>query len=267
MKLTLPPAFGSAYVGELFACTLCINNELPQTTNRMVTSVKVTAEMQTPSHTLALELIPAHDDSVQSGMASDATVQKIVRFDLREEGSHVLSVSLSYSENTISKLENSASSGRVRSFRKLYQFIARPCLSVRTKASDLAFTRGDSNSPLTQPSQYVLEAQLENLADGLITLESLSLDAKAPFQATSLNWDIASLEPQSDRLPTLGPREVYQVAFFMEQQNANSGESELPRRELTKDGRTVLGILGIRWRNAMGDPGTLNTGWLTSKRR
>ena len=27
-SLSLPPAFGSTYVGETFACALCVNNEL-----------------------------------------------------------------------------------------------------------------------------------------------------------------------------------------------------------------------------------------------
>ena len=233
--------------------------------DRTVTSVKIIAEMQTPSQTLPLELIPLHDDTVQPGMASGATLQKIVRFDLREEGNHVLSVSLSYFENTVSKLESSASSGRVRSFRKLYQFVARPCLSVRTKASELP-PAGTNTHGSFQSSRYALEAQLENLADGLVTLEGLTFDAKAPFQATSVNWDIVNPDQDSTQLPTLAPREVYQVAFFIAQRSAKV-DFELPKRELTKDGRTILGILSIRWRSAMGDPGVLNTGWLTSKKR
>ena len=230
--------------------------------------MNIVAEMQTPSQTISLELDPGDSDATRVGMEPGTTMQKAVRFDLREEGNHVLAVSLSYSENTISKVENSASSGRVRTFRKLYQFIARPCLSVRTKASDLhPLEIEDENSQKVKLSRYALEAQLENLTDALITLEGLTFDAHPPFHSSSLNWDVAQPTQESFEPPTLACREVTQVAFFIGEQNIPGATEETPRKELTKDGRTVLGILTIRWRSAMGDPGILSTGWLTSKRK
>ena len=263
----LPPAFGSAYVGETFSCTLCANNELPPNSDRLITSVKMAAEMQTPSQTVVLELSPKEDHFSRSGLPPGATMQKIVRFDLREEGNHVLSVSLSYSENIISKDENSASSGRVRSFRKLYQFIARPCLSVRTKASELSSVEsGKEKQQAHSSSRYALEAQVENLADGLITLEGLTFDAKDPFKSRSLNWDVSLPDQTVARLPMLAPQDITQVAFLIEEQTIPCQDTDILKKELTKDGRTVLGMLTIRWRSAMGDPGILSTGWLTSKR-
>ncbi|KAL9122523.1 MAG: hypothetical protein Q9187_000923 [Circinaria calcarea] len=223
--------------------------------------------MQTPSQTAVLELSPEDDDFSRSGLAPRATMQKIVRFDLREDGNHVLSVSLSYSENTISKAENSASSGRVRTFRKLYQFIARPCLSVRTKASELPSIEAGKDKPQAlRSSRYALEAQIENLTDGLITLDGLTFDAKAPFNSRSLNWDIAFPDQTVPHLPKLAPQDITQVAFLVEEQKKLEQHTEFSKKELTKDGRTVLGMLTIQWRSAMGDPGILSTGWLTSKR-
>lgn len=263
----LPPAFGSAYVGETFSCTLCANNELPPNSDRIITSVKIIAEMQTPSQTVILELSPKEDDFSRSGLPPGATMQKIVRFDLREDGNHVLSVSLSYSENTISKVENSASSGRVRSFRKLYQFIAQPCLSVRTKTSELSSVEnGKEKVQVLRSSRYALEAQVENLADGVITLEGLTFDAKDPFKARSLNWDVPIPDQTVSQFPMLAPHDITQVAFLIEEQNIPYQDTDFLKKEVTKDGRTVLGMLTIRWRSAMGDPGILSTGWLTSKR-
>ena len=246
-----------------------MNNELPPGGDRTVTSVNIIPEMQTPSQvTIPLELHPDNSGATKAGLQAGATVQTIVRFDLREEGNHVLVVSISYSENTILKLENSASSGRVRTFRKLYQFIARPCLSVRTKASDLQpLEIEDQDSQKVILSRYALEAQLENLTDGLITLEDLTFDASPPFESSSLNWDVPLPAGESSEPPTLACREVTQVAFFIREQRRQQMADAAPRKELTKDGRTVLGILTIRWRSAMGDPGVLSTGWLTSKRR
>ena len=251
-------------MGETFSCTLCANNELTDSADRKVISVKMTAEMQTPSQTLPLELVPASDEAAKSGLVPGESLQKIVRYDLREEGSHVLGVGLSYSENVISKSGSSASGGRVRSFKKLYQFQAQPCLSVRTKASDLPSHESTMlQAQASRLSRYALEAQLENLADGFITLQDLTFDAKSPFRSTSLNWDLPTLERKQTTPPTLAPREVTQIAFLIEE---NPGEDEGSRKEITKDGRTILGVLTIQWRSAMGDPGVLSTGYLTSKR-
>lgn len=250
-------------MGESFSCTLCANNELLPSADRTVTSVKMVAEMQTPSQTMPLELIPDQDEAGRSGLVPGESLQMVVRFDLREEGNHVLAVSVSYSENILSKSANSASGGRVRSFRKLYQFAAQPCLSVRTKTSVLPLPETSNDlRHLAKRSSYALEAQLENLADGLITLENLTFDAKSPFKSTSLNWDIPNLDSKRATAPTLAPREVTQVAFILDE-GFEPGDTP---KEYTKDNRVILGLLTIQWRSAFGDPGVLSTGWLTSRR-
>lgn len=256
LQLTLPPAFGSAYVGETFSCTLCANNELPADSERQITSVRVGAEMQALSGTSTLEIFPSDQESAKVNPGE--SLQKIVRFELREEGDHTLAVNLSYSETTVSK-DQSASSGRVRTFRKLYQFAVRPCLGVRTKVSNLPL--GDSDVTQSQATRYVLEAQLENLADGTITLDSATFNSKPAFQSTSLNWDAHSSGSHRNDKPSMAPRDVFQIAFLVEQQKDGPG------KEVTKDGRTLLGNLDIQWMTVMGDRGFLSTGWLTTKRK
>ena len=116
---------------------------------------------------------------MQKGLPPGESLQKILRFDLKEEGNHVLAISVSYTENTMAPQEGSgggrASSGRARTFRKLYQFMAQPCISVRTKATELLpFEIDDrSHGPYGKARllRYVLEAQLENVGDGAITLQ------------------------------------------------------------------------------------------------
>lgn len=263
-QLTLPPAFGQAYVGETFSCTLCANNELLGDTERIINGLKIGAEMQTPSGTVPLELAPEDDKSVNRQLEPGESLQKIVRFDLREEGNHVLAVSLSYSETTISD-GKAASSGRVRTFRKLYQFAAQPCLSVRTKVSDFPTAEPSSGTDApSQPTRFALEAQLENMADGCILLEKITFNTKAPFQSTSLNWDAGSQNGERKERPTLVPRDVMQVAFLIEEQP--QAKVAVSQREV-KDGRTVLGQLSIQWRTAMGGSGFLTTGWLMTKKR
>ena len=256
LQLILPPAFGSAYVGETFSCTLCANNELPADSERQVMSVRIGAEMQAPSGTTTLEISPSDQEAAK--VNAGQSLQKIVRFELKEEGNHTLAVNLSYSETTISK-DQSASSGRVRTFRKLYQFVARPCLSVRTKVSNLPL--GDSETTQLQAARYVLEAQLENFADETITLESATFNPKPAFQSTSLNWDAKKSDSRHNDKPSMAPRDILQIAFLLEQQKAGPG------REMTKDNRTLLGNLDIQWMTVMGDKGFLSTGWLTTKKK
>lgn len=222
------------------------------------------AEMKAPSSTIPLELMPGDEEALPLRLEPGESLQKIVRFELREEGNHVLAVSVSYSKTTMSN-EHSASSGRVRTFRKLYQFVAQPCLSVRTKVSEIQLGVFDGKKPSVSNQRFALEAQLENMADGPITLEEVAFRPKTPFQSRSINWDVARPDLEHVEAPTLTPRDVSQVAFVVEQPDDQSGSSSL--RETPKDGGAVLGQLHIRWRMAMGDMGSLSTGWLMARRR
>ena len=253
--LTLPPTFGAAYVGETFSTTLCVSNDLPPDAERQIFNVRIGAEMRAPSGAIPLDVTPKGDASSQDQIRSGESLQKMVHFDLREEGPHTLAVNVGYSETTMSR-DLSASGGRARSFSKLYQFPARPCLNVRTKISP--FPHED---PL-DIKQLALEAQLDNVGDGAVTLKAVTFTPKPAFISTSLNWDaVQDNMNEAVNCPILSPRDVMQVAFLIELKEKG------PARELTRDGRIVLGQLSIQWRTAMGDTGFLSTGWLTTKRR
>lgn len=148
------------------------------------------------------------------------SLQRILNFDLKEEGNHVLAVSVSYTEtflgpptskssrqsraqrdpfddpynmhsqypyspygNASGLVGQSASmapaaGGRVRTFRKLYQFTAQPSLSVRTKTTELAPKEVDdprrSIGRMIRKRKllrFALEAQVENVGDGSMLLE------------------------------------------------------------------------------------------------
>jgi hypothetical protein len=164
--LNLPEAFGSAYVGETFSCTLCGNNELEASDHaRAISGVRIVAEMQTPSIPggVPLELSSAEEgDDGEVSPGPGESLQKILRFELKEEGPHVLAATVTYTETALAG-EGNAASGRVRTFRKLYQFIAQQLLSVRTKTGDLP-ARG-------RLAKYALEAQLENMGESAVSLE------------------------------------------------------------------------------------------------
>lgn len=120
--------------------------------------------MQTPSTPAgtALELLSADSDELNASPGPGGSLQKILRFELKEDGNHVLAVTVTYTE-TILAGEGRASGGRVRTFRKLYQFVAQQLLSVRTKTGELTEKAG--------VPRYLLEAQLENMGEVAVSFE------------------------------------------------------------------------------------------------
>ena len=223
--------------------------------------------MQTPSQSVPLQLYSAHPDTDDRESEPGSSLQKIIRFDLKEEGNHVLAVNVSYTDAT--KSDGRIVASKARSFRKLYQFLAQPCLSVRTKATELDTIEVPDKSlgPYGRASlvRFVLEAQLENVSEGTIVLESAKLRPKRPFKATSLNWDAD--EDEAPKQPILAPRDVLQVAYVVEQEQGISEGLDDLKAMLKHDGRAVLGQLSIQWRGNMGEPGSLSTGSLTTRRR
>ncbi|KNG52272.1 duf974 domain-containing protein [Stemphylium lycopersici] len=251
--LNLPEAFGSAYVGETFSCTLCANNELdPSDNTKAISGVRIQGDMQTPSNPTGspLDLAGTQDEDAGTSPGPGESLQRILRFELKEDGNHVLAVTVTYTETALG--EGRAASGRVRTFRKLYQFVAQQLLSVRTKAGAMSDKNGSS--------RYLLEAQLENMGEAAVCLEAVNVNPKLPLKSTSLNWD---MQPSGLHAPILSPRDVVQVAFLLDHQ---PGEDDEVAGSMTEDNKRVLGQLAIQWRSALGDRGSLSTGWLTARR-
>ncbi|KAH6621277.1 hypothetical protein B0J18DRAFT_432051 [Chaetomium sp. MPI-SDFR-AT-0129] len=308
--LNLPPSFGSAYVGETFSCTLCANYDIPPevATNapaagprggkKTIRDVRIEAEMKTPSSTqtsgAATKLVlgpsppspsPSQSTSTSPSTSTDpdpatdltpgTTLQKILSFDLKEEGSHVLAVTVSYYEAT-------ELSGRTRTFRKLYQFVCKPSLIVRTKpgvlraasAASAAAGTGtgtEAGGRVVVRRRWVLEAQLENCSEEGIMLEKVGLDLDEGLGYQDCNWDWEEEGEEGEEegaqggegrsgsggRPVLQPGETEQVCFVIEEEEAG-GVKEV-------EGRVVFGILQIGWRSEMGNRGFLSTGRLGTR--
>ncbi|KID91531.1 DUF974 domain-containing protein [Metarhizium guizhouense ARSEF 977] len=244
--LNLPVSFGSAYVGETFSCTLCANNDLTTTSSsssppppaKHIRDVRIDAEMKTPGPG------PAHRLPLASGapadLAAGETLQRVVSFDLKEEGNHVLAVTVSY-------YEASETSGRTRTFRKLYQFMCKAGLVVRTKVGLLG---GGSRK------RWVLEAQLENCSQDVMQLEEVGMEAERGLRCEGCNW------AEGER-PVLHPGEVEQVCFVVVEEDEEDEEES--GADDDADGRVVFGVLGIGWRGEMGNRGFLSTGKLGTR--
>lgn len=245
--LTLPPAFGAAYVGETFMCTLCANSEVKEGDNRTVSGVRIAAELQTPSNQsgLALELKSADDEGESVDVQPGATLQRTLKHELKEDGQHVLAVTVTYTETLLGS-GGGASGGRARTFRKLYQFVAQQLIAVRSKVTERRRRGKDEGR------QWILEAQVENVGETSVVLEKLWLNEREGVSSSALNGG------NGREATVLKPQDVEQVMFLLSG-NEKSAEDA--------SGRVPLAQLNIDWRSAMGERGSLTTGWLASRAR
>lgn len=290
--LNLPPSFGSAYVGETFSCTLCANHDdfpLPdpaagpaadstalysqqppgaprppataaagEKKKKTIRDVRIEAEMKTPgsSATVKLDLVGAASAGGGGGgggtgetdLRPGETLQRVVNFDLKEEGNHVLAVTVSY-------YEAAETSGRTRTFRKLYQFICKSSLIVRTKPSVLPPAKSGEKGGGAGGRRWVLEAQLENCGEDVVQLERVGLELEPGLTYVDCNW-----EATAGAKPVLHPGEVEQVCFVLEE-TVVDGVGMVRNQE----DRVVFGVLGIGWRGEMGNRGFLSTGKLGTR--
>lgn len=228
---------------------------------KTIRDVRIEAEMKTPASATATKLeLSGSDEAIGAGGSGGAdlepgqTLQRVVNFDLKEEGNHVLAVTVSYYEAT-------ETSGRTRTFRKLYQFICKASLVVRTKPGLLPSGPEDGGR-----RRWVLEAQLENCGEDAIQLERVVLELEPGLTYTDCNW-----EATGSRKPGLHPGEVEQVCFVIDEAAADAVAKEAGPTKVQDDdgGRVTFGSLGIGWRGEMGNRGFLSTGklgWTPTRR-
>lgn len=183
-------------------------------------------------------------------LAPGGTIQRLVNFDLKEEGNHVLAVTVSYYEAT-------DTSGRTRTFRKLYQFICKASLIVRTKVGALKGGGGGR--------RWVLEAQLENCSEDAMQLDRVVMEVLDGLACQDCNW-----EAGGGRKPVLHPGEVEQVCFVVRETEDEGAAASASASAYASayasasaaDGKITFGVLGIGWRGGMGNRGFLSTGQL-----
>ena len=272
--LALPAAFGAAYVGEGFGCTLCVNCEAGTAGDgKAVGGVRVRAELQSPGKQEGVGLELRRGDGSSEGeseggvgdgdadededagvdISPGETLQYTLSQELKEEGPHVLAVTVSYTE-TLHTTAGGASGGRARTFRKLYQFVAQPLIAVRSKVTELK-RRGQGEG-----RRWVLEAQLENVGETAVVLESVGVKEREGIEGRGVHIEEGGGDDGRRENTVLKPQDVEQVMFLLREEGKGDGDGG-------GGGRIPLAQVCVRWRSAMGEMGSLTTGWLASRPR
>lgn len=97
-------------------------------------------------------------------------------------------------------------------------------------------------------------------------MQPVIVNAEAPFKSSSLNMPLNASPEEPPHLHVLGPGDVSQVAFIIEQQEvAASGDTASPAN--TAGRRMLVRNLWVQWRSPLGGRGSLKIGPLFTRTR
>ena len=121
--LALPQSFGDIFLGETFSCYISLCNICPISLSMVGLKVEVQTQLQ--RETLS--------DSSAAGeaiarFASQQTLDKIIEYDLKDVGIHILICSALYTD----------AAGERKYFRKFFKFQVNNPLSMKSKTHVLA---------------------------------------------------------------------------------------------------------------------------------
>lgn len=224
--LLLPQSFGNIYLGETFSCYVCVHNE----TNQPVQSVSIKADLQTNSQKI---LLTTQQNQSPIMLDVDETLSDVIHHEVKDLGTHILVCEVTYMSNY----------NTLASFRKFFKFEVMKPLDVKTK-----FYNAESDD-------VYLEAQVQNITSGPITLEQVSLESSQQFTVQSLNEfnDTCSV---FGNVTLLQPQESCQYLYCLS-----------PRENILKEIKLLaaaknIGKLDIVWRSNLGEKGRLQTSQL-----
>jgi len=224
--LILPQAFGNIYLGETFCSYICIHNDSTEECKK----ITLKADLQTSTQRISLS-------STQDEMKlnSGETIDHVIQHEVKELGSHILVCDVTYSSQTNDRLN----------FRKFFKFQVMKPLDVKTK-----FYNAEND-------EVYLEAQVQNITQGIITLDKVSLDPSNVFTVKNLTVD--DDESNEDNIfcngTSLQTQDSWQYLFWLTPKPGVSCEKVVKSM-------TSIGKLDIIWRTAYGDKGRLQTSQL-----
>jgi hypothetical protein len=230
--LLLPQAFGNIYLGETFSCYVCVHND----STDVCRNVTIRADLQTA--TQRINLVPGQGvadnaSNTRAEFAPGSTVDHVLNHEVKELGTHILVCEVTY---------NNATSNEKLNFRKFFKFQVMKPLDVKTK-----FYNAESD-------EVFLEAQVQNITNGTISIEKVALEPSHNFTVTSLNC--GSSEGVFGGGSCLQSQDSWQYLFCLQ-----------PRPDQTTNNKNIkavtnIGKLDIVWRSSLCDRGRLQTSQL-----
>ncbi|KOO27452.1 upf0533 protein [Chrysochromulina tobinii] len=121
--LALPQSFGDIFLGETFSCYISLCNIAPIELAQV--GLKVEVQTQLARETLSDSSVAG---SAIARFASQQTLDKIIEYDLKDIGIHILICSALYTD----------SQGERKYFRKFFKFQVNNPLSMRSKTHALS---------------------------------------------------------------------------------------------------------------------------------
>ncbi|KAL4715936.1 hypothetical protein ACJJTC_013236 [Scirpophaga incertulas] len=194
-----------------------------------VQNVSIKADLQTNS-----QRIPLTTQQNQPIILDvDETLSDVIHHEVKDLGTHILVCEVTYMStyNTLA------------SFRKFFKFEVMKPLDVKTK-----FYNAESDD-------VYLEAQVQNITSGPITLEQVSLESSQQFTVKSLN-EIDDGQSVFGEITLLQPQESCQYLYCL-----------TPKENIARDIKLLtsaknIGKFDIVWRSNLGEKGRLQTSQL-----
>uniref|UniRef100_A0A7S0I231 Trafficking protein particle complex subunit 13 n=1 Tax=Phaeocystis antarctica TaxID=33657 RepID=A0A7S0I231_9EUKA len=251
--LTLPQSFGDIYLGETFSCYISLCNSAPI----QLSSVGLKVEVQTQLTRETLSDSSTPEASIAS-FAPQQTLDRIIRYELKDVGIHILICSALYVD----------ASGEKKYFRKFFKFQVQNPLSMKSKTHALA--------PL---NEILVETQIQNSTARVLFLQSVGFTPSADFEAVPLTHfeskamsaprlagspgtegggDAAALPPLKSTavgLPSFGQMAYLKAGDTQQYMYRLRGKQSAAQLRSV----SALGRMEVVWKSQMGESGHLQS--------
>lgn len=247
--MALPQSFGDIYLGETFSCYISLANVAGFELGAVALKVEVQTQVQ--RETLANTAAAGADGTPPppEGLAAGQTLDRIIRYELRDVGIHILICSASYSDRE----------GTRRSFRKFFKFAVQNPLSMKSKTHSLSHS-----------DEILVETQLQNATPHLLFLESVAFSPAAAFSSEPLTGELAgggAAEGGAAEGGAEGGGVAAPVPAFGSMEYLRPGDTQqymyrlTPRARPSAGGKPAsgLGRMEVIWKGAMGEAGHLQS--------
>ncbi|XP_008485310.1 trafficking protein particle complex subunit 13 isoform X2 [Diaphorina citri] len=221
--MVIPQSIRNIYLGETFSCYICINNKSQQA----VQNVTLKVDLQTNRLERIPLCVPGKDIQAKSLEPKD-TLDFVIQHEVKEIDTHRLICEVSYVA-TMNGVPTPLT------LQEYFVFNVLKPLDLKTR-----FYTAESD-------EVYLEAQVQNITSGPISLENVSLEASPGYKVTVLNCtdDGQSVFGKINSIPQNASRQyLYSLS---------------PNPTAANVTATSLGNLNFVWRSEMGEKGRIQT--------